>query len=841
MAVVSAAGTHLYVANKWGILQVLLTNPSGEPVRMQATTYFIDEPTLQYGRQVWVPAKARMQTWHPILIPAAVSQEGRRANFRTMVSNADKPDVLIRSESGQLQFGGTLRVAKTTPVTGIIDIRRNTQEEEEIAPVELLIAAQTAEHVTRQNTYLVDDIFAPGEESLNALDQLVMVEGRIAADEAGFEAIRRWLYGGGHLWVMLERVDARVLELILGDEFNCEVIDRVALTSVRIESAEQDTSRRSNQTYERPVDFVRVAVSDVDVAYTVDGWPAAFWKQCGDGSLLVTTLGARGWMRSRTDADNVPAPPVNAPGGPAGPLGIRGPEPPREPAADKEKAAAPEKYALLNSMKGLAARFFSSRPAPLLSDAMLAQQVEEYVGYTIPPRWMIVSLLSGLSLVIAGLGSVLWRGARPEKLGWAGPGLAAGISLVLVLLGRHYRHAIPATVASLQFVQPVPGTDDVRVHGIDGLFSPEGGTSEIKAEHGGWLMPEMTGLEGSARRMVWTDLDEWHWENLPELAGLRSSRFSASAATGQRVEARATFGPEGVEGHVQVGPGHLASDAVLATRDGRIGVQIGNDGAFVARKNDVFATGQFLAGALWTDEQNRHARIFELLLTSPQRQDYPATPQLLLWTNPWDLGFRFETGRNSLGAALLSVPLQWERPPSGARVVVPASLLSYRATTGPDGLVPSGLWDYRKRRWQEKSGPSATWLRFRLPQVLLPLQIERAVVELEVTGPVGKLEIAGLRMNPSGQHDTVPFKTWIDPWGKLTLEITQSELLPISADGGLLLRVSGGDPERPELTHPDPENSSKTIPWRIESLSLELHGKTTEASVTSAHPHEKND
>ena len=34
MAVVSAAGTHLYVANKWGILQVLLTNPSGEPVRM---------------------------------------------------------------------------------------------------------------------------------------------------------------------------------------------------------------------------------------------------------------------------------------------------------------------------------------------------------------------------------------------------------------------------------------------------------------------------------------------------------------------------------------------------------------------------------------------------------------------------------------------------------------------------------------------------------------------------------------------------------------------------------------------------------------------------------------
>ena len=782
-----------------------------------------------------------MQTWHPLLIPTKVADGGMRVNFRTLVSNAGQhPEVLIRSDSGHLQFDGTLQVAKSTPVTGIIEIRKRTTEEVEAAPVELLIAAQSAEMLNRQNTYLVDEIFAPGEESLHALDQLVMVEGRVVDDEAGLEAIRRWLFGGGHLWVMLDRVDARVLELILGDEFACEVIDRVGLTSVRIESAERDDSRRSTQDYDRPVDFVRVAVTDVDIAYTVDGWPAAFWKPCGEGSLLVTTLGARGWMRSRTQADNAPTPPPNAPGGlpgggPAGPLGIGGQEPPGEPAADKENAAGQGKFVLLNSMKSLAAKFFSSRPAPLLPNTALEPQVEEYVGYSVPPRWLIVTLLSGLSLLVASLGSFLWRRARPEILGWAGPGLAVAVSVVLVLLGRHHRHAVPATVASIQFVQPVPGTDAVRVQGVAGLYSPEGGAATIAAERGGWLMPEMTGLEGSARRMVWTDLDEWRWENLPELAGLRSATFLASAVTTERLEARATFGPEGVVGHLHIGARRVATDAMLATRDGRIGVQVRSDGAFVARQGDIFAPGQFLAGAFWTDEQNRRGRLLQRLLTNPLRQDYPAAPHLLFWTDPWDVGFQFDAGRNSLGAALVAVPLQWERPSPGTQVAIPAPLLSYRAIVGPDGSSPSGLWDYRKRRWQEKSGPSATWLRFQVPAVLLPVEVERAHVVLQVTGPVGKLEIAGVGQNEAGHKNAVPLKTWIDPWGKLSLEITQAELLPISADGGLLLRVSGGDPERPELTQPDPENSSN-IRWRIEWLSLELDVKTARAPLASGQP-----
>ncbi len=845
IANVSAAGAHIYAPRKWGILQVRLANPYDEPVEMFATTFFVDEPTLQFGRRVWVPPRARIQAWHPVLIPAKVSDGGKRADFRTLVTQTGAPhqdqdrEVLIRSDSGHLQLDGSLQVSNSEPVTGIIDLESISDAVNDVAPVELLIAAQSAENLKRHNALLVEQIFAPGEESLHALDQLVMVDGRVAHDAAGLEAVRRWLFGGGHLWVMLDRVDAGVLELLLGDEFVCEVIERVGLTNIQIEPADQDASRRSTEQYDHPVDFLRVAVSHVDVAYTVDGWPAAFWKPCGEGLVLVTTLGARGWMHSRNRSDKLPAlppnsPEANAPAGnpPVGPLALPasgGSKPPMEPAPQQDAPNSRERFAPLNSMKSLAAKFFSPRPATLLPAAALEPRVEEYVGYSIPPRWLIATLLSALCLVIGGMAVFLWRLARPEILGWAGPALALAISVVLVFIGRLHRGAVPPTVASLQFVEPAPGTNDVRVHGVTGLFSSEGGPATIAGDKGGWLVPDMAGLEGQTRRLVWTDLDQWRWENFSELVGLRSANFSASVATSEKVEGRATFGSSGIEGRLHVGANRPVTDAILATRDGRFGVQVDGDGRFNAGPGDVLAPGQFLAGAIWSDEQNRRAKVVEMLLADPQRQDYPATPQLLFWTAPWDVGFEFDAGRKALGAALVVVPLHWERPPPGTHARIPAPLLPYRGAIGPDGLQLTGLWDHRKRRWQAKSTPSATWLRFQIPDVLLPAKIERARLTLHVSGPVGKLEVAGRRLN-----DAVPINTWIDPGGKLSLEITQTELLPITADGGLLLRVSGGDASRPELTRPDPADNSKSVNWQIESLALELDVVTATGRRQSA-------
>jgi hypothetical protein len=265
---------------------------------------------------------------------------------------------------------------------------------------------------------------------------------------------------------------------------------------------------------------------------------------------------------------------------------------------------------------------------------------------------------------------------------------------------------------------------------------------------------------------------------------------------------------------------------MLATREGRIGVELRDDGTFVAKSNAVFTAEQFLAADLLSDEQHRRQRVLTQLLDDPLRRDFPAEPQLLFWSKPWNLGFQFAQNRQTLGSALVAVPLKLERPSTGTEVSLAAPLLPYREALGPGDIATIGLWDYRKREWQPKSVPTMTWLRFQIPGALLPVSVQRGRLVIRVEGPVVRLEVAGLRSN---REEIVPIKTWTDPVGTLSLDLTDGELLSLTADGGLMLRVSGGDPNRGDgsLLTADPD--AKVSYWHIESLALELHVKTTEA------------
>lgn len=821
IAHVSPAGTYAYVAGKWGIVRINVTNPTSQPVEVLAASYFEDEPTLQYGRRVWIPAMSRLQAWHAVLVPAKSSRGPDRFDFRTLVMDASRQrEVLIRSDSGALQFDGTLRAHEGKLVAGLIGRLGAANDLDARAAFDLIQSSQLFAIRNGHLTSLSDRLLPAGEECLQTLDQLVIADSRVNNDGAGLAAIRRWLFGGGSLWVMLDQVDPHLLERLLGDESLCQEVDRVGLTTVRLErkSPNGNTARETHD-YEQPVEFVRVLPSDVEVDCTVDGWPAAFWKTCGEGRLLVTTLAANGWMRARTADDNSAPPRFGLSTSPRNPQ-------PALPLPEAQAVPWQARFIPVGMMRDLASEFFRPRPEPRLSKGTLEPLVQEYVGYSIPARWQVIGLLLGFSGLLAAFGFWMWRRGRLEMLGVISPALALVVSVLLVGLGWQQRQSIPAAVASVQFVRAVPGTDDVRVEGVAGLFAPESGVVTASSSRGGWLMPDMTGLEGTTRRMVWNDLDEWRWENLPESAGLMNATLQQSTTAPERLEARATFGPQGLTGRLHAPTAQGPTDALLATRNGRIGVEIRDDGTFVAHSNAVFTAEQFLAADLLSDEQHRRQRILIQLLDDPQRRDFPTEPQLLFWSKPWNLGFQFAKDRQLLGAALVAVPLKLERPPNGTEVSLAAPLLPYREALGPGDIGTAGLWDYRKREWQQKSAPTMTWLKFQIPSVLLPVVVQRGRLVIRVAGPVGRLEISGLRSN--GQ-DIVPIKTWSDPVGTLSLELTESELLSVAADGGLMLRVSAGDPNRIESASSEPDLDAKVSYWRIESLGLDLHIKTVEA------------
>lgn len=812
IALTGPGGLYAYLPKRWGMLRVNVINRQEQPLELFSATYFDEEPTLQYGRKIWLPPRSRMQTWHPVRIPEKVGPDGKTVHFHSLVMDASQAqEVLIRTESGQMQHDGFLQVGNEL-ITGFIENFDSQASQATTNAIDLIASCRIKQVLSRRISSLTDAIFVPGEESLEALEHLVIADSRPMHDAAGLGAIRRWLFAGGHLWVMLDQVDPVLLEMLLGDEFHCESVDRVSLTHVQIEPGIAGSrTTRSETDYDEPVEMVRVLASNVDVAYTVNGWPAAFWKNCGEGRLLVTTLGSRGWMQPRPPmipntgrgqgARATPAPPPSA-------VALEGTtsKVPNEP------------------MSEIAAEFLMPRKAAPLAPATLEPIVQEYVGYAIPSRWLIVGLLAGFSGLLAVAGVWLWRIGHLEWLGGLGPALAILVSLVLVGIGQQQRHAVPPTAANVQFVQAIHGTDDLLTEGQVGIFTPDSGQTKLGAKSGGWIMPEMSGLEGTTRRMIWTDIDKWEWQHLPATVGLRNAKFRKSGEVSRRVVADAVFGPDGLTGRLQTGTDHPASDALIATVRGRIGVEMRDDGTFTAGSKQVFSEEQFLGADLLSDEQNRRRKTLQQLLQNPDRHDYPGQPTLLFWTDPWDLGFEFDAKARSLGAALVAVPLELHRPAAGTEVSIPSPFLPYRPTVGPDGAQPSGLYDPRRREWAEKSWPSAIWLRFQVPPALLPIEPLGGHLIIRVTGPMGKLEISGVR-----QGKITALKTWMDPVGTLELPIANGDLLTVNEDGGILLRINAGDPDRPELTKTETSDGAKQNYWRVESLNLELKAKTLEA------------
>ena len=144
----------------------------------------------------------------------------------------------------------------------------------------------------------------PIAEAFDGIDHFVLGSDR-SDDPAGRQALRGWLERGGSLWVMLDLIHENTMTTLLGDVLDFQVVDRISLTQFHLRGGSENARRIEAQPtdLEEPVNFVRVVVPQHQVFYTVNGWPAAFLSEVGRGRVIVTTLGARGWMRPRRNTD----------------------------------------------------------------------------------------------------------------------------------------------------------------------------------------------------------------------------------------------------------------------------------------------------------------------------------------------------------------------------------------------------------------------------------------------------------------------------------------------------------------------------------------------------------
>jgi len=784
----------------WGLVEFNVVNTTDRGADVLATMFFAGDPNLQYCRQVWAPAGAKRRSWCAVFPPPFPPLPpnrifiGKAAELESVYFDRSGPAEVRILRGSELRPDSRLVSIDQSPATTAVIAEARAEADGDpraVAAEEIAFSTVSAAKLTAGQTPLVlewcNDLLPPVVESLAGLDLLVLYNDRLAGDAAALVAVRQWLFGGGRLWVMLDSVDPATVELLLGDGFQLHVVDHVGLTEVLVEEAgpEEELYKSGPREFEEPVELVRVLVSDVEVAHTVNGWPASFWQPAGRGEVLFTTLGPRGWVRPRTRDDPEPPRPLSAP-----PIA---PTPP---------------------LANLGARLFQPREPPIVEREALEPYLSEQIGYRIVSRGSIGGILGAFCMVLLVGGAWLARRERLDRMVWLGPTAAVVAASVLALVGFVSRKTVLPTVAVAQVVEVEPGAEDIGMTGLMAMYNQETSDASLGVRRGGVFHPDMTGLGGTARRVVRTDLDAWHWERLALPNGVRTAPFEYATRTDRGIEARAAFGPRGLAGEFNGGPFEELADTIIAAPS-RINLAVALDaqGGFVAGADDVLATGEFVVATLLSDEQHRRQLVYERLLRRDPANEFPARPTLLAWARPLDMQFTFPSEVKRVGSAMLAVPLVIERTPPATRVVIPSPFLPFRSIRGSLAQI-SSAYGNRRREWIELTIPTQALLRFQLPETVLPVALDRATLTIRGNVPSRELGVFGF----SGD-ELVRVATRNSPIGTFAFDVDRADVLGLDDRGGLRLGIEVGSQT----------SDGPTPTWKIEDVQLDVTGATLES------------
>ncbi len=798
----SRFGVLTYVADRWGELHFDVENSGQQPQELICASYVGNKTGLQFAREFWVPPQAKLTISHPILMPKADQIENGSAAIRSLlIERTPGNEVLLKDDSGQLRHERSLLVSSVERHTAVIaGWSPNETVPQDV--LDLVIAARVAQGLNNQVTVLGSQFLPADEASLSYLDHIVIAENRIADDEAALAAVRRWLHSGGRLWVMLDRVDVRVMERLFGDTFRGSIVDRVGLNSVRIDVA-PTLSAPAGETgevveFDDSIEMARGVFSGFDVQHAVDGWPASLTFPYGEGQVMLTTVGARAWVKPYVLPD------------------------PTKP--DPRPPLMVSRFVPASPMEDLAAFALAKRPADTLPTSELQPVAEEFVSYEIPDWSVVIGAMTVFVLLLTVLAVLLVRTNRLEHFGWSGSLIAVVFGIALMWIGVSSRYSVPETKSTVQVVQAIGGSDDVRSKGVIGVYRQEGNAALIRSVAGGRIWPQAAGDEGTVTRLVTSDLGTSHWEGVAQQAGMQIYPVSSSVAMPNRLSARATLDGLGIAGTTFQTSG-LDGDAILATRYGRIGVNIDNSGAFTAPADAILNPDQYLTATFLGDVQNRRQRILQKLFENPAWRSSLDQPHLLLWSKGWENGFDFGDGLSPQGETLLTVPVELTRPKPGTELIVPAPLIRYQTTRPPDGSVQSGCWDDLRGEWQERTGSCVTWLSFEVPQEILPIRATKALVRVKVAGAMGQIGLLGIKNGAASEIESIN-----NPVGSFAFDIDDPEVLNVSIDGRVSLGVSTGVQNQPGAEIPIGGDGGASY-WKIESLTLQLWGIASEMNT----------
>lgn len=779
-------GVQSHLSEGWGMLSFAVANSTPEDKQVRLLSFHPAAPGQQYGRDVWVPAKSTLGSWSRISGPPKPPERSYVELKSLLYDRTAGRERLVRSPDGPPVHSELVSFHRNEPGTTLmldVDVADGTQgatsARDDRRASEIRDLVRIFRHrqgwTARVNT-VKQRFLPPVAEAFDGINHFVLGSDRIVEDAAGLRALRGWLERGGTLWVLLDRVQRHTVATLLGDVLDFHVVDRISVTTMHLRGGPDNIKRVEKEPteLEQPVDFVRVVAPQAQMLYTQDGWPAAFQTDVGRGRVLVTTLGARGWMRPRTAGD-----------------------PKSRYAEHPNLSIALAPFELLT--EELQPR---GEPPPPLGADDLRPFVSDQIGYSVVSRDTVVSVFVSLFLVLSLSALALSRQGLLEHLGWLGTSLALAAAGTFIGLGEWSRSAVPTTMAVTQLVDAASGLDEASATGCLGVYQPAAAAINIGAEQGGDFDLDVADLAGRDHRRVQTDLDCWHWENLELPAGVRLGQFRHTVRTAEPLEATVRFGPEGIEGRLTLGPFRHAEDAILSTPgEHALAARLNADGTVLAGVNDELPPGQWLASGLLTDRQRARQSLYAKLLAEPQPRFIAHRHLLLAWADPVDMHFSLAAEPRRTGAALLLIPLRFQRTPPGTRVTIPPAFVDCKR------LTTEGQ-SFRAASYGRDS--ATVRFRFQVPVSVLPLEVESARLTVKMTAAGREVVVNAL---PGGEP--VPLRKLAGPLGVESIEIDDPRLLRLDDQGTFHINLVIGDAHGAEQDQ-----------WRIGSLGLEVRGQT---------------
>jgi hypothetical protein len=776
-----------YEPGKWGTLGVDSVNRTDQDTTELVAVYLEQQTQMQFARRFWLPARSQRRTWLPIRVLNELDPERRQLSVTFLrLEERDGGEFFQRTTEGTLEVDQQPVTLDQERIKTALILRRGEPDERgdtndiDADAYDTIFRAREAVLSSRAMMDLNVDLLPPYDHLFDSIDQIALCGDRLASDSAGLAHLRHWLAGGGRLWIMLDRTSMEMVREIVGNGQVCEGLDRWQLSEFAIEDLSNARGAFVSDRWKSdlPVEMVRVETGDLEVSCRVEGWPAAFWQKVGDGEILFTTLGPRGWLKQ----DGKPT----------------------------------------EALKGLASRFYLPKAERAFPVATITSLLNEQVGYQVPSRWLASCLLGCNTLGLFIVGGWLAYRRQLSALAWFVPTLTLLTTAAFLVLGFQNSNTVPPTLAVRQIGQVLPGTNTLQLHSWAAVYDAT--ADKLNAT----VLPESTAYlaemaeAGETKRSVWTDDGQNRWANIRLAPGrVHYVPISRSVSLQQPIRAVGTWGPDGLTGELVGGSFPESSDWVIAAPAVPLAAArpSADQTRFTVSRSDVMAPDQFIATALMNDEQRRRETLLRSVLEgSLAKQSLVERPSLLIWSQPFESGFALPETYQRAGWGLTKIPLELLPTPPKTRFSIPATFIRIENDAGRQGA--SSVFDPRSGRWlKNMTQPTNSELRFFVPPQVVPCQLNYAKLTIKVNVPSRELTVVTRQ-----QGETITLFRQRDAIGVIPIEIENPELIDMDEQGGLFMgiSVSGTEQQQASLT------ASETSTWEIDYVRFEVEGETQE-------------